>query len=333
MTLLGLRPDPEAEQGSDSDDTRVSRLSSGSEPMPTRRIPARTPEANLARLVGGVAVSNHQVVAPKATVLTVAGVAQGSGGQIISLPPPDSPTSIRTDKNRSLRGKFIDGDILIVDDCTLHRESLATVLSLRGIATVRVASDLPTLVAALEGSEPRVILLNMDSRGVQRFLRAMSSLSTRAGVIVIAASLEDESAIIACAEAGVAAYHMRTDSFSHLIALIERVAAGEVSCPAAVSAILLRHLSSLASRRDSGGRDLVLTTRETQILQMLELGRSNQDIAAHLSIAVHTVKNHVHNLLTKLGVSTRAEAAALSHAVRRAGQSQGTRSGSSQNWP
>jgi len=47
----------------------------------------------------------------------------------------------------------------------------------------------------------------------------------------------------------------------------------------------------------------------------LELGRSNREIAARLNIAVHTVKNHVHNLFTKLGVSTRAEAAALSRPV------------------
>jgi DNA-binding NarL/FixJ family response regulator len=49
---------------------------------------------------------------------------------------------------------------------------------------------------------------------------------------------------------------------------------------------------------------------------MLELGLSNQDIATHLCIAVHTVKNHVHSLLSKLGVSTRAEAAALSRTPR-----------------
>jgi DNA-binding NarL/FixJ family response regulator len=49
---------------------------------------------------------------------------------------------------------------------------------------------------------------------------------------------------------------------------------------------------------------------------MLELGLSNRDIAAQLAIAVHTVKNHVHSLLTKLGVSSRAEAAALSRTIR-----------------
>lgn len=55
--------------------------------------------------------------------------------------------------------------------------------------------------------------------------------------------------------------------------------------------------------------------RETQILQMLEMGLSNRDIADRLSVALHTVKNAVHSVLTKLGVSTRAEAAARVRAL------------------
>jgi DNA-binding NarL/FixJ family response regulator len=109
---------------------------------------------------------------------------------------------------------------------------------------------------------------------------------------------------------------MRADSLTDLLALMCKVAAGEMSCSPAVSAILLRRLSTLASQRQPAARELGLTTREAQILRMLELGRSNQDIAVQLSIAVHTVKNHVHSLLTKLRVRTRAEAAALSRSVR-----------------
>ena len=87
-------------------------------------------------------------------------------------------------------------------------------------------------------------------------------------------------------------------------------------CSPRVSAILLRRLSALASQRQPTEKELVLTAREAQILKMLELGLSNRDIADQLCIAVHTVKNHVHSLLTKLGVSTRAQAAALSRTIR-----------------
>jgi DNA-binding NarL/FixJ family response regulator len=169
----------------------------------------------------------------------------------------------------------------------------------------------------LSGADLRIILLNMATRGSDMLLRAAMDLSPDVRVIVLGASEDDESEIVACAEAGAAGYHMRTDSFEDLLVLIRKVAAGQTCCSPEVSTILLRRLSALATQREPEVKELALTVREAQILTLLELGRSNQDIATHLDIAVHTVKNHVHSLLTKLGVSTRAEAAALARAVRR----------------
>jgi DNA-binding NarL/FixJ family response regulator len=209
-----------------------------------------------------------------------------------------------------------DERLLIIDDCTLYRENLAAIFILNGMAAPSGAWDLPSLVLALEGTQPRVVLLNMATRGSHLLLRAAMDINPNMRVIVLGVSEDDESEIVACAEAGVAGYHMRTDSLEDLLALIHNVAAGESSCPPRVSAILLRRLSTLASEPQPVVRELALTVRETQILTMLELGRSNRDIAAQLRIAVHTVKNHVHSLLTKLGVSTRAEAAALSRSTR-----------------
>lgn len=206
--------------------------------------------------------------------------------------------------------------LMILDDCALHREALATMLEMNGVTDVRAAWDIPSLIGVLEDIEPEVILLNMSTRGIQLILRAVKSLSPQAPVIAVAVSEDDENGIIACAEAGVAGYHLRIDSFSDLLALMGAVVAGKVWWPPQISATLLCHLSALASQRRPAVQDSVLTTREAQILSLLELGRSNQDIAGELAITVHTVKNHVHNLLKKLGVGTRAEAAALSHAFR-----------------
>jgi DNA-binding NarL/FixJ family response regulator len=209
-----------------------------------------------------------------------------------------------------------DERILIVDDCKLSRENLAAIFLLNGIAAPSVAWDLPSLVLALGDPEPSIVLLNMATRGSHLLLQAAMDISPNMRVIVLGASEDDESEIVECAEAGVAGYHMRTDSLESLLGLIRNVAAGKSSCPPHVSAILLRRLSTLASRPQPAVRELALTTREIQILRMLELGRSNRDIATQLRIAVHTVKNHVHSLLTKLGVSTRAEAAALSRTIQ-----------------
>ena len=208
-----------------------------------------------------------------------------------------------------------DASILIVDDCTLHRENLAAICAANGTAIPSVAWDLPSLIRALEDTTPSIVVLNMATRDSEMLLRAARDISPNVRVIVVGLSEDEESEIVACAEAGVAGYHLRTESLEDLLVLVRRVVAGESLCTPRVSAILLRRLSALASQRQPAARELVLTAREVQILRMLEMGLSNQDIAARLCISVHTVKNHVHSVLTKLGVSTRAEAAAFSRTL------------------
>lgn len=214
--------------------------------------------------------------------------------------------------------------VVIADDCRLFRENLATVLAVRGVGVHCLVWDLQSLVVALQAAEPNVIvLLNAAIRGVALLVRAALEIRPDARIIVLAASEDADSGMIACAEAGVAAYHMRADSLDDLVSLIDDVAAGQTSCPPEISAALLRRFSALGAQKPPPPRELALTTREAQILRMLELGRSNREIAVHLEIAVHTVKNHVHSLLTKLGVGTRGEAAALARTIRTDGGSPG----------
>jgi DNA-binding NarL/FixJ family response regulator len=205
--------------------------------------------------------------------------------------------------------------ILIVDDCRLHRENLAAVFAVTGTAMPTVAWDLRSLCASLDEATPDIVLLNMVTRDSLTLLRWVRDSSPQAKVIVVGITEDDESEIVACAEAGVAGYHLRAESLDDLLVLISKVSDGEFSCTSRVSAILLKRLSTLGAQQPEP-KELVLTARELQILRMLEIGLSNQDIADRLCIALHTVKNHVHNVLSKLGVSTRAEAAALSRSVQ-----------------
>ena len=206
--------------------------------------------------------------------------------------------------------------VLIVDDCTLFRENLAATLAAQGITVAGEAWDLTSLLMVLREVDASLVLLNLVTCGSRLLLQAAREVTPGVRVIVFGTSEDDESEIIACAEAGVDGYHMRRDSLEDLVSLIHSVAAGKPLCPPRVSAVLLGRLSMLAHQAQPMARGISLTARETQILKMLELGRSNRDIATLLDIAVHTVKKHVHNLLTKLGVSTRAEAAALARTVR-----------------
>ncbi|KWX60703.1 two-component system response regulator [Mycobacterium sp. NAZ190054] len=225
-----------------------------------------------------------------------------------------APTAVAPARDEHL--PLSESRVLIIDDCTLNRENLAAAFSSSGAGTVSVAWDLPSLFTALTTTPPGLVLLNINTRDSVVLLHAVFEVNPRTRVIVLGMADDDDDGIIACAEAGVAGYHLRNESLDDLLTVMGRVAQGEMLCSPKVSAILLRRLSSLASQREPAAKELVLTAREVQILRMLELGLSNRDIADRLCIAVHTVKNHVHSVLTKLGVTNRAEAAARFRTVR-----------------
>ncbi len=201
--------------------------------------------------------------------------------------------------------------IVIVDDCVIYRDSLAAALAAGGWPAVRCAWDTVTMVTAIDDLAATVVLLNISTRDSAALLRAARARNPEIRVVVLGISDDDESEVIAWAEAGAAGYHTRTESFEDLVTQLWKAAIGEPFCSPRVSSILLRRFAALTTEQASAARELVLTTREAQILEMLRLGLSNRDIAERLCIAVHTVKNHVHNILTKLGVGTRGEAVAL----------------------
>jgi DNA-binding NarL/FixJ family response regulator len=218
---------------------------------------------------------------------------------------------------------------LIIDDCTLYRENLAAVLEAHGAAAPSVAWDSQSLVTALDESEPDIVLLNSTTHEGLSLVRAAKDIRPNVRVIALGVSEDIESVIVECAEAGVTGYHMRTETLDDLLVMTRRVAAGESVCSPRVAAVLAKRLSVLAAQRQPvQPKGLVLTAREAQILAMLEMGMSNRDIAAQLCIAVHTVKNHLHSLLKKMGVRTRADAAAMLRTIRYADGDPGTRSGS-----
>lgn len=225
--------------------------------------------------------------------------------------PTLAPEPSRLPIGTGNRPQLPDVRLLVVDDCLLHRENLAAALVAAGLPVVGFAWDLATLVMAIRDSQIDIVLFNIATADSAALVGVASTTDPGVRVVVLGVPDDDEQAVVACAEAGVAGYHTRRESFEDLLALITRVAAGESVCPPKVSAILLRRLSSLANQQSSASKSVALTAREDQILGMLKMGMSNREIATDLSIAVHTVKNHVHSLLTKLGVGSRAQAVAL----------------------
>lgn len=221
---------------------------------------------------------------------------------------------------------------MLVDDCTINRECLAAQLRGQGFE-VRCAWDLASMLLQLESSQTNLIVLNIEAADSATLLQVCLDLRPRTRVIISGLSRDRESEIVFCASAGVAGLHLRSESFQHLVTIIREADEGRLQCSTEVSAILLRHIYAAANRssvasdnnpgaaqsQDGGNHDL-LTAREREVLTLLEQGLSNQQIASHLSVTLHTVKNHVHNLLAKLGVGSRAEAAVVARRMRFSGQ-------------
>jgi two-component system, NarL family, nitrate/nitrite response regulator NarL len=206
--------------------------------------------------------------------------------------------------------------VLIVDDTTLYREALAGALSREpSIDTVASAADLAAARRRLDGDGQTVVLLNMAMVGSADVLDAMVGAAPGTPVVALAVS-ETEREVIACAEAGVAGYLLRGDSLADLVAVIHSVAQGETICSPRVTAALLRRVAALAAERRLHLAPARLTRREREVLQLVDEGLSNKQIARRLSIEVRTVKNHVHHILEKLQVERRGEAAARLRAER-----------------
>ncbi len=206
--------------------------------------------------------------------------------------------------------------VLVIDDGRLSRECLSAQLEAQAL-DVRPAWDLPSLFAAADDGPPQVILLNIGTADSGTLLQVSLDLDAAAKVVVFGLSVDREPEIVACAEAGVAGLHLRSESFDHLLKLVANAGTGGARCSSEVSAILLRRVYSLAHQPPTpDSKADLLTARELEILELIELGLTNQQIASRLSVALHTVKNHVHNLLGKLGVANRAEAVAVSRALR-----------------
>jgi DNA-binding NarL/FixJ family response regulator len=130
-----------------------------------------------------------------------------------------------------------------------------------------------------------------------------------AAKVIVCAVPETEDDVIPCVEAGAAACLAHETPFTELVATIEHVVSGESLASPRVTAMLHQRLAKLSSER-SNGHEEQLTLREREIVALIDQGLSNKQIAKRLYIEVPTVKNHVHNILEKLNVNGRYEAAA-----------------------
>jgi two-component system, NarL family, nitrate/nitrite response regulator NarL len=199
--------------------------------------------------------------------------------------------------------------LVIAAEIRLYREGIAQVLAKEpDVSVVGAAGEAGEALRTVLACRPDVALLDL---GAERGLAAVRVLRREApGVRLVTLGVDDgDDDVLAWAEAGVSGYVPRDASFEDLVETVRAVARGELRCSPRLAATLLRRVTALAG--DVPSSPARLTQREREISSLLEAGLSNKEIASRLYIELPTVKNHVHNILRKVGASRRGEAAAL----------------------
>lgn len=202
---------------------------------------------------------------------------------------------------------------LIVGRSRVHRDALATVLAQgERVRVVGTAAHREEVLARLHEEHPDIVLIDVT---MPEAARTVADIKARApGVKVVAITLgETEAEVVELAEAGVAGYVLADGSIEDLLIAVESAVRGELYCPPSVAFTLLRRVGALAAtlraEERAEGPLSALTHREWEILQLVDQGMSNKEIARHQGIELATAKNHVHNILSKLHVHKRINAA------------------------
>lgn len=200
--------------------------------------------------------------------------------------------------------------VLIVDDHPMVRQGLRTFLELQDdIVVVGEAGDGKKALAAWEETQPDVILLDlaMPRMNGLEFLRALRERDTEGETrVIVLTSFLEEAQTRQVLEQGVSGYLMKDLQPSQLTEAIRAVYRGEPRLHPEVTRHLMQQVAQPERRTASPD---ALTQRELEVLRLIGKGFSNREIAEALVIAEKTVKTHVSNILAKLSLHDRTQAA------------------------
>jgi DNA-binding NarL/FixJ family response regulator len=200
--------------------------------------------------------------------------------------------------------------VLIVDDQTLVRQGVRSLLALaEGIEVVGEAGDGRQAIELIPQIRPDVVLMDMRMP-VMSGLEALQSLarSNNLPPTIILTTFDDDQLVLAGLKAGAKGYLLKDVSLEQLVSAIQTVSEGGSLVQPAVTQRLLSGLEHMRNDFVSLDRPDPLTERETEILRLMAGGFSNKEIANSLGVAEGTIKNHVSNILSKLGVRDRTRA-------------------------
>ena len=199
--------------------------------------------------------------------------------------------------------------VLLVDDHKVVRQGIRAFLEAHPeFLVVGEADSGAEAVAIVQEQVPDVVLMDLimpEMDGVEA-TRRVKDISPRTQIVVLT-SYDDDEHIFPALEAGATSYILKDVDIDELVLAIKHAAAGEVTLHPSVAARIVKELQGASHDETNPFTDL--THREMQVLKLIANGLNNNQIAQELIISEHTVKGHVSNILSKLHLADRTQAA------------------------
>ena len=225
-----------------------------------------------------------------------------------------------SEQAQSEKGQSVDETmsvrVLLVDDHDLFRTGLRNLLEERGVQIAGEASTGAEAVRLVREVAPDVVIMDLHMPGMSGIeaIRQIASIAPLARVLVLTISDQDDDVLHAIL-AGACGYLLKDSSVDELIRGIEAAAVGEsLVSPSIAGKVLQQVRARAASPELAETVRAELSQRELDVLKLIASGRDNAMIAAELHISPKTVKNHISNILMKLQIENRIQAAV--YAVR-----------------
>jgi two-component system nitrate/nitrite response regulator NarL len=213
--------------------------------------------------------------------------------------------------------------LLLVNETRLMGNVIAAALEdesdIKVIACVTNAEEALQVVRS-QAVDVALVSTRLPEHGALKLTSAISELAPSTKVLALGMT-EEKRRVLRYVEAGATGYVLRDHSLEDLVQTVRAAQDGKVFVSPEIAAAMMQRLSDLAQMfsdvENSSADTAGLTPREIEVLELIGRRMTNQQIAERLVIEVGTVKNHVHNILEKLNVSSRGEAAAYLAFIRK----------------
>jgi DNA-binding NarL/FixJ family response regulator len=199
--------------------------------------------------------------------------------------------------------------VVLIDDHALFRAGLRELLEEHGIEVAGDAPDVEAGLALVAAHAPDVAIVDLRLAGIAGLdaIRRIASSAPLTRVLALTSSAS-EGDVASAVLGGVSCCLLKDAPIETIVAGVRAAAAGDAIVSPKLASTLLDHVRANGAREDSAPADS-LSEREREVLRLVARGKENEAIAQELFISPHTVKNHVSNILVKLQVTNRIQAA------------------------